>query len=60
MDEKRIINTPNIRLTKSMLKNNYSWEIRISDDDLNKAVEEVEKINNLMLSKFKKEGVKKE
>jgi len=55
MEEQKITHTPNIKLSKGMLKNTYGWDIRICDDDLEKAVKEIERINNLMLSKFKKE-----
>ena len=55
MEEQKInqtINqTPTLKLLK-MSKGNYNWEIRACNDDLEKAVEEVEKINNQMLDKF--------
>ena len=55
----KITHTPSITLKKGMQKNTYGWEIRIADDDLKKVVEELEEINNQLLNKFKKEGVKK-
>lgn len=59
MEEQKIIHASNIKLSKGIAKENYGWEIRVADDELEKAVEEVERINNLMLSKFKKEGATK-
>ncbi|KKK89349.1 hypothetical protein LCGC14_2734010 [marine sediment metagenome] len=51
---KKTITMPSIAL--KMNSKGYGWDIRISNDDLDKAVEEVERINNLMLKKFKKRG----
>lgn len=50
-EQTKITHTPSIKLTK--LQKGYSWEIRISNEDLKKALEEVEQINNQMLNKFK-------
>ena len=54
-EETKITNTPSITLKKAVKKDIYSWEIRVSNDDLDKALTEIERINNQMLDKFKKE-----
>lgn len=54
-EQTKVTHTPSITLKKGVKKDVYSWEIRISDDDLDKALTEIERINNQMLDKFKKE-----
>lgn len=53
MEETKVTHTSNILFKKGVQKDTYGWDIRIADDDLNKAVEEIERINNLMKKKFK-------
>jgi len=52
MEETKVTHTPSIKLAK-LTGDKFSWEIRVSDDDLEKAVKEIERINNLMKEKFK-------
>ena len=42
---------PSIKLSKLSTKK-YSWEIRVSGDDTNKIIEEIEDINEKLLEKF--------
>ena len=46
--------TSSVRLTETST-NKLGWEIKIANDDLKKAVKELEEINNMMISTFKPE-----
>jgi hypothetical protein len=52
MEEQIHTQTPNIKLCK--MTKGYNWEIRISNDDLNSSVNELEKLNEKMKEKFGK------
>ena len=63
MEEQKITQTtittssPKVTLKKSV-SGKYAWEIGSSEgNNLTEIIAEIEKANNLMLEKFKKEGV---
>ncbi len=52
MEEQKLTHTSSIVLRKSMGKQDYGWDIRISNDNLKQVVGEINKINDLMIEKF--------
>ena len=54
MEETKTTQTSSVKLTKGQ-NDKFGWEIRISNDNLDEAIEELERVNNLMKEKFKRE-----
>ena len=61
MEEQKITTITKPRITLKKLSTGiYNWDISSSEGEtLTEIIEEIEKANNLMKSKFKKEGVQK-
>ncbi len=51
MEEKTINQTSSIKLTKGQ-NDKRGWEIKVYNNNLEEVVKEIEKINNLMKTKF--------